>query len=59
MKVNNWEVPEGYESMTCFRNCGFIVIWAHGEGNRAMEDIQKHLLECPNEPFRKRKREKE
>ena len=27
MIVGGHEIPEGYESMSCFYNCGFMLVW--------------------------------
>lgn len=31
MIVGNHEIPEGYESMSCIHNCGFILVWSLSE----------------------------
>jgi hypothetical protein len=47
---NGYEIPEGYESMTCFHACGFIVIWKSGRHDGVGEKMDSHLEECPNKP---------
>jgi hypothetical protein len=47
---NGYEIPEGFESMTCFHNCGFIVIWKTGNHNGVGEKMDSHLEECPFKP---------
>lgn len=31
MIVGEYEIPEGYESMSCIYNCGFILVWSLSE----------------------------
>jgi hypothetical protein len=30
MQVGEYDIPEGWDSMTCIYNCGFILIWQMG-----------------------------
>jgi len=32
MIIGEYDIPEGFESMTCIYNCGFILVWSHAEG---------------------------
>jgi len=32
MIIGDYEIPEGFESMSCIYNCGFILVWSHKEG---------------------------
>ena len=49
---NGYEIPEGYESMTCVHNCGFIIIWKSGNHEGVGEKMDSHLVECPSKPKR-------
>jgi hypothetical protein len=49
---NGYEIPEGYESMSCFHNCGFIIIWQSGKHQGVGEKMDAHLEECPFKPKR-------
>lgn len=45
---NGYEVPEGMESMTCYNNCGFIILWAVGQSDGVGERMSEHYVFCPN-----------
>lgn len=30
MQVGEYNIPEGWESMSCFYNCGFLMVWEVG-----------------------------
>jgi hypothetical protein len=30
MQVGEYNIPEGWESMSCFYNCGFLMVWEIG-----------------------------
>ena len=44
---NGYEVPEGMESMTCYHNCGFIIIWKIGNSHGVGERMDDHVERCP------------
>ena len=54
MKIGEYDIPEGWESMSCFNNCGFILIWQVGEGEDVGEKMDIHYQECPSFPLHKR-----
>lgn len=45
MELGQYDIPEGYESMTCIHNCGFFIVWASGspESHYVMEVMNGHL----------------
>jgi hypothetical protein len=45
MNVNDYEIPEGWESMSCYHNCGFLIAWQLGspEGRHAGDVMEGHL----------------
>ena len=43
---NGYEIPEGMESMTCFNNCGYILIWPVGKSEGVGEEMDNHLINC-------------
>jgi hypothetical protein len=48
---NGYEVPEGMESMSCFHNCGFIILWAVGNSGGVGERMDEHYAFCPERPI--------
>lgn len=44
---NGYEVPEGMESMSCYNNCGFIIIWKIGNSYGVGERMDSHIERCP------------
>ncbi len=30
MQVGEYNIPEGWESMSCYYNCGFLLVWEVG-----------------------------
>ena len=30
MQVGEYDIPEGWESMSCFYNCGYLLVWKVG-----------------------------
>jgi|TARA_R110000868_G_scaffold74293_5_gene214771 hypothetical protein len=30
MRVGEYDIPEGYESMSCIYDCGFLLVWQNG-----------------------------
>lgn len=44
--VEGYEIPEGFESMTCIYNCGFILIWSLKDGARDVGSVMDtHIAE--------------
>jgi hypothetical protein len=45
MNIYDYEIPEGWESMTCIYNCGFLIAWEQGspEAQHAGNVMDGHL----------------
>lgn len=51
MQVGEYEIPEGWDSMTCIYSCGFILIWKMGspesEGVGTVMNLHLTLHDSP------------
>ena len=45
MDIGDYSIPEGWESMTCIYNCGFVLVWELGspEGTLVLPVMTGHL----------------
>jgi hypothetical protein len=50
---NGFELPDGYESISCIHNCGYFVVWKIGASEGVGEEIDYHYATCPNRFIRK------
>lgn len=45
MEIAGYEIPSGWESLTCIYDCGFFIVWEVGspESHHAMFVMEGHL----------------
>lgn len=50
MRVGDYEVPAGWETMSCIYNCGFVLMWKQNEYTDAGFVMDRHITLAHPEP---------